>query len=97
MSKIPPPYGDVLVRPDFIPATDEQLMERFPEIQWREPQRMTTFSGDTGLSCRLCIARFGIAGRNVALLPKTIEEFEEHRRQYHAVTSVTDVAQKSHI
>lgn len=79
----PEPYGA-----SGQPITDDAVWELFekchPEKPWRQPIDVSTFSKTaTGLGCRICIARFGLKGENVARLPQTIEEFARHMQEYH--------------
>jgi hypothetical protein len=80
-----------------IKTFEEQLEERFPKIEWRLPIRMAAPQG-TGLGCRFCIARYGIAARQIPALPQNIAEFHAHMRDNHPVLpSVAHVAQKEAI
>jgi hypothetical protein len=90
LDKIPAPYGG---RFNSQPWTVEMLRERFPGIDWMEPMsvwplRALAAAGChpdqwPGMACRICIARHGLAGKNIGKLPKTREEFDHHMRECH--------------
>lgn len=40
------------------------------------------------LGCKLCIAEHGLKGSELASLPQTVEDFEEHLRVVHGLTVV---------
>lgn len=65
--------------------TDEDLMGDLPMVPWLQPLRVTVSTGGTGLACRLCIARYGLAGRDVDKLYQTEEEFNAHLAQFHLI------------
>lgn len=64
--------------------TEIELQKRFPSIPWREalPVRLTNGGGE-GLGCRLCIAMYGLHGSQVAALPHTKDEFDQHMKEKH--------------
>lgn len=66
------------------PEDDAELEATFPHIRWRWPMRITV-SHDIGtdFGCRMCIARFGIMGKDVNDQPQTREAFDEHMRTAH--------------
>jgi len=64
--------------------TEKELEESFPAIAWREPLPVTIPGIGSGLACRLCIAMYGLAGKNVKQLPQTSQEFDEHMALLHA-------------
>lgn len=58
--------------------------ERVPGIPWREPLPVTVPGVGVGFACRLCIAAYGLRGRDVVRLPQTREEFDAHLAEFHS-------------
>jgi hypothetical protein len=74
------PYGD----PDLWTDEEVRATDRDNIVPWDEPVKMYhVFSGVDALGCRLCIARHGIAAENIHALPRTMEEFLQHRKEKH--------------
>lgn len=63
--------------------TEQELTMRFPDINWLSPLRVTVPGVGEGFACRFCVANYGLAGRDAAGLPQTIEEFDEHMAMFH--------------
>lgn len=55
----------------------------WPQIKWREPIEVKRTDGVERLACRLCIARYGLAGRDIQNLFSTHEEWASHMEQFH--------------
>ncbi len=95
---IPKPYGGCIGGNP--PILDDETWQRFEDahpMPWREPIYIANEVDDehgTRLGCRICIARYGLLGKHVRLLPSTFAEFCEHIKEYHAVASVASVARK---
>lgn len=62
---------------------EEALQARYPEIPWNEPLPVTVPGVGAGLACRICIAQFGLQGRDAGRLPQTTEQFDEHMALMH--------------
>lgn len=62
---------------------DRAIEHKFPAITWREPLRARSTGGQRGLLCRLCTARLGFKGSDIATLPQTQEEFDRHMEEVH--------------
>ena len=63
---------------------DDLYVLRWPELDWYAPMHVGVLGSRTrGLGCRLCIAKFGLAGSDVGKLPQTLEEFAAHVREVH--------------
>src|SRR5262249_48288169 len=63
--------------------TDAELEMLFPSVPWRDPIRISDFSGNFGFACRFCIARHGIRGCDVPSLSMSAREVRRHIRQHH--------------
>jgi hypothetical protein len=58
--------------------------ERFPEIKWREPIRVASSEdGDWGWACRVCVALFGMNGRDIRNLTQDYSAMVRHIREMH--------------
>lgn len=54
-------------------------------IPWDEPMRVRQLGGElSGLACRLCVAHYGLRGRDIGKLFQTRDEWEQHMEQFHA-------------
>jgi hypothetical protein len=65
--------------------SDVEILEsRFPEIRWSEPVPVTVTGVVVGaLCCRVCIALYGLRGRDVSAWAfNTRAEFDEHFREH---------------
>lgn len=65
------------------PWTLPMLYGRFPGIAWQEPMTATNMqTGEHGLACRICVARYGLQGFQIKNLPQTKEAFAEHMKEH---------------
>jgi hypothetical protein len=63
---------------------EADLMDRFPNIQWREPIILRVgFDGPRHYACRFCIAMSGQRSLDVAALPTDRETVRAHIREAH--------------
>jgi hypothetical protein len=66
-------------------ATDADYEESFPWIKWREPVHVLVPGVGSGWACRLCIAKYGLEGRNADALWRTPADVEVHLAEFHPV------------
>jgi hypothetical protein len=71
------------IRTPFDQDYERALQLRFPEIQWREPVKVTVVGLSPRLVCRICIARYGLKAEEVAHWPLTLDLFNHHMEQHH--------------
>jgi hypothetical protein len=87
MNHIPEPYGCVSGKFIFDDGVWQELQLAHPKISWLKPIFVRPLIGKPdetpGLGCRICIARYGLAGFNIGKLPKTQAEFDQHLAIYH--------------
>lgn len=63
---------------------ETSLKTRFPSIPWREALQVQTFDGTSShLVCRICIARYGLRGEDMADWPLTQTDFQKHLDWFH--------------
>ncbi len=63
--------------------TEQELLDTFPWISWREPQLMRTSAG-SWLHCRFCTAILGISAAEVPERGfENREDFASHMRREH--------------
>lgn len=76
------PYND---REPTMTDDEVRAMDANGIIDWDAPIMISLISTDdeTRYGCRLCISRFGLMGEYYDGLPRTIEEFELHRKEIH--------------
>jgi hypothetical protein len=83
VNTIPEPYGTVTGNPIMDDAVWTEFEKRYPDIRWREPEEVRSFSGAAGLGCRICMGRFGLMGYNIQRLPQTVGQFAKHMEEFH--------------
>lgn len=64
-------------------SPDDIYESLWPHIKWREPIEIQRTDGVERLGCRLCIARYGLAARDIQNLFSTFEEWAAHMEQFH--------------
>lgn len=70
---------------------DRMIMAKWPEIEWCKPLGVEIRKTDIRRAvCRLCMARLGLKGSDVAQSPycfETTTAFDTHMRQVHELGS----------
>lgn len=61
----------------------DTLERLFPWIGWRKPVHIVYTDGNEYWGCRICIASYGLKGRDVHNLWRTPEEVLDHLRVFH--------------
>jgi hypothetical protein len=61
------------------------IQTHYPNMPWGEPTTIYQFPLGARYACRLCIAREGLKGAEVALLPTSAEEVKQHIKEYHVI------------
>lgn len=69
---------------EFTVEYDLDPLVELAGIPWLDPLPVTVPGVGGGLACRLCAAKYGLSARDVGRLRQTVEEHEEHLRQFHA-------------
>lgn len=57
--------------------------ERYPEIEWREPIKISRSDSEWGWACRVCVAMAGLSGRDIPGLTRSRQEVYEHIKKEH--------------
>lgn len=73
-----------------MPLTDAEWVARFGQVIPFGAPVQVTLRGETTrvFACRLCIARYGLRGREVGELPRTPAEWLAHMRAAHPAVVV---------
>lgn len=79
----PFPYGGTSGTPIMDDEAWQEFERTHPEIPWREPLPARLFTRSKGLACRICIARYGIAGKDVERLPQNKKQHRQHLADVH--------------
>jgi hypothetical protein len=62
---------------------EAELARTYPDVPWRKSLLISVPGVGSALGCRICIARFGLKGKDVTKLPKTELEFKRHLAEEH--------------